>query len=715
MSPFPRLSPSKMLFSKMLVSMVIGFGPIERVLTALAAAGTLTARLTWCILACGLVFFSAGQDDVRHGPQKKGYGPPNRVATVAQSSDSYPVKHYSMKPWGEVIKPGILRVVGLSVVYSEPDNPREDFSFFCEDFPGGGTSRWKYGMITVRPNPTKAVTFFGSDAILNFVSTACAAARGKITRAAEGEDQKREETRGELRLLTGREIPMELGGPSYSVAHGHRGGKQAPGTFSVNGLAVEYIEPGERTHQFGFPCKSFDDLVKFDGATLNGSSKIHVTGREFFDHVKDKTLARQLPSAKAVYEGMRDQCRAALGKEDQLETELAPLQAKRRAAEASERADAERRAEQSREATIAKQSAERVANFRDGILTALHAAEEPDPFSSIRGDFDLSGSDSRQWKTSLQLPDAERCALLKTAVPTVTAASAWTFGCLFRASGDGYEGMVKSLQSVLNLPYQPDEKAVKINQVFFADPSKLAWRLFVAKMTSGMIGVSLVAARVAGEAPTAVTWEAFAEVPTMLPMEPVVSEGTHFGSPGQMQTPASGAECETYQKGLRESPSREEDVRRVGTELSGLQLRYQSAMQQALESDQRASVSCSATTGPLGWINSMGCTAARITSQQKRAEAQSLQLEINRKQTQITQAQNSLLSSPRPDPPDGCSDSSGNAMGAAGTAGADQSGDICTRQYWQRYNQCWSVKDTSGCMNAAGAALKVCSDALKHQ
>jgi hypothetical protein len=79
----------------------------------------------------------------------------------------------------------------------------------------------------------------------------------------------------------------------------------------------------------------------------------------------------------------------------------------------------------------------------------LSAAEEPDPFASIRGDFDLSAQDTRQWKTSLKLQDAERCGLIKTPSAAPNSQSAWTFGCLFH--GDGYERIVTSVQSVLNL------------------------------------------------------------------------------------------------------------------------------------------------------------------------------------------------------------------------------------------------------------------------
>ncbi len=131
--------------------------------------------------------------------------------------------------------------------------------------------------------------------------------------------------------------------------------------------------------------------------------------------------------------------------------------------------------------------------FRDGLITALHAAEESDPFASIRGDFDLSAPDSRQWNTSLKLPGSERCRLLRTPPPNPTSASAWTFGCSFRSyfrwpwleEKGTYEGMVRFVQTALNRPYQPDENATNINQVFFADPFKPGVRLFVSKIKRG--------------------------------------------------------------------------------------------------------------------------------------------------------------------------------------------------------------------------------------
>src|SRR5689334_10653360 len=84
------------------------------------------------------------------------------------------------------------------------------------------------------------------------------------------------------------------------------------------------------------------------------------------------------------------------------------------------------------------------------------------------------------WKTRLQLPDSEKCSLIKTPLAAPTSASAWTFTCLFRSCpagqptsaridgvdyplgscfvGNGYEAMVKFVQSFLHLSYQPDPK-----------------------------------------------------------------------------------------------------------------------------------------------------------------------------------------------------------------------------------------------------------------
>jgi hypothetical protein len=160
----------------------------------------------------------------------------------------------------------------------------------------------------------------------------------------------------------------------------------------------------------------------------------------------------------------------------------------------------------------AELEAKQRAEFREGLLAVVQAANEPDPFASIRGDFDLSAPTSRQWKTTLVLQEAEKCRLLRTQLAT-GGVTAWTFGCLFPVSSDGYEHMVESVRQVLNLPFQPDEHATNINQVYFSDPSKPDWRLFVGRISEAITGISIVAAHPAG-ADGAV----FLESPTQLPV-----------------------------------------------------------------------------------------------------------------------------------------------------------------------------------------------------
>jgi hypothetical protein len=165
---------------------------------------------------------------------------------------------------------------------------------------------------------------------------------------------------------------------------------------------------------------------------------------------------------------------------------------------------------------------EKKVELRDGLLAALRAADEPDPFASIRGDFDLSAPDSHQWKTSFQVPGAEKCGLLK-APPATGSVPVWTLACAFRADADGYEGMVKSVQSALSLPYQPDERAVNMNQVFFADPAKPARRVFVAKINDDTIRIAVVAVPPTA-APAGFNSALFPASPTAPPAELTISQ-----------------------------------------------------------------------------------------------------------------------------------------------------------------------------------------------
>jgi TolA-binding protein len=302
----------------------------------------------------------------------------------------------------------------------------------------------------------------------------------------------------------------------------------------------------------------------------------------------------------------------------------------------------------------------KAAKFRDDILAAWHAADEPAPFASIRGDFDLGGSNSRQWKTSLQLQDAEKCSLIKTPLATSKSASAWTYACNFHSTGDGYEVMVRSLHAVLNLPFQPDERAANINQVFFVDPSKPARRLFVAKLNASTFGVSVVSVRFAGIAPGRLNAEAFPAVPTMLPAEPVTAvEGTKV-VPVQKQPATDPAVCAAYLQRESERTSRQLDVSRLQNELNDLQTRYQTATQQALQSQQLADATSLAGIGQKGWgriLNSTSTALNTSNAQQFQVDAQNLQVQMNLKQSELITAQ-IAASAPSTAPPPGCAGNS---------------------------------------------------------
>lgn len=353
-----------------------------------------------------------------------------------------------------------------------------------------------------------------------------------------------------------------------------------------------------------------------------------------------------------LYQRIKDTCSTQ---------EAAHLEEQARERERQQAAAARQLEEQARERERQQAAAtKRTADFRDDILAALHAAEEDDPFASIRGEFDLSAADSRQWKTSLHLPDAEKCALLKTAAPSPTSASAWMFGCLFRSSSDGYERIVKIVQSVLNLPFQPDERAVNMNQVFFADPSKPAWRFFATKTKDGYVGLSIVAVRFADAPASAANTTPFPAVPTMLPTDPAVSgEAVRAGQASH--TGASDAQCQEYQRQELERTSKEQEVRRLGAELQKLQLQYQDASTKALQAQQSANNNGQAQTGVLGALNSAVSTLATTVAQQKQAEAQNLQTQITFKQSQLTNAQIGLSTLTRSAPPPGGCPAGGTA------------------------------------------------------
>jgi hypothetical protein len=306
------------------------------------------------------------------------------------------------------------------------------------------------------------------------------------------------------------------------------------GSLALVGSTVSFSEPANPEHNFTMDCSFFlqnssvskdeSDQDRLQVSVMRGLfmpvHNLYPSGWMTSPSPKQKGggIPPSIVPISAVYSGLRKPCEVFRAESEKKQAERRAEEEKKTLSELAERDRVEAK---ERQDEIARREAEvvrRAAEFREGILAALRAAEEPDPFFSIRGEFDLSAASSRQYKTSLHLPDAEKCALLKTPPPTATAASAWTFACLFPSTGGGYEGMVKSVQSVLNLPFQPDERAVTINQVFFADPSKPTSRVFVGKLNVAAVGVSVVAVRLAGGAPAVTNTTPFPNVPTMLPI-----------------------------------------------------------------------------------------------------------------------------------------------------------------------------------------------------
>ncbi len=294
----------------------------------------------------------------------------------------------------------------------------------------------------------------------------------------------------------------------------------ADGVLTVIGFLIHYSENGNPAQNLSIACASVSEI----GVEAHLSDPEALSMRGVWLRSRDGGLR-----GTVIYQGIKDACDAEKAhNQNYLEQE------RRRIDEAD--ADAARRevlAEGGEYKEILKrreaESAKRAANWRDGILAALLSAQEPDPFSSIRGDYDLSGSDSRQWKTSFRLPDADKCGLLKSSSPAANSALVWTLACMFsdlrEVSGEGYERIVKSVQGVLSLPYQPDERATGVNQVFFADPAKPGWRLYVTKVSGSSVGIAVVAVRTGtGTSPTFPSPSPFSAAPAALPTELTIGE-----------------------------------------------------------------------------------------------------------------------------------------------------------------------------------------------
>jgi hypothetical protein len=318
------------------------------------------------------------------------------------------------------------------------------------------------------------------------------------------------------------------GGASYKVAFATTDAKWIGGTLTVRNFTISYPNgenPGStailscsEVGKIGLPTvdkgptKFMNNWLLLPKGPLMSKEK-DLNRAELYQRVKNTCSTQEAAH-------LEEQARAG-------EEEVRRREAEEHHREAEAKFYEEGRARHAADEAAA--AARRTKDFHDGILAAVSAAEEPDPFASIRGDFDLAGSDSRQWKTSFRLPDSDRCGLIKTPLASPNSGSAWTLACLFsdvrEVSGEGYQRMVKSVQGVLGLPYQPDERATNINQVFFADPTRPRWRMYVTKISGSSFGISVVAVTsTASTVPAFPNATPFSAAPTVPPTEPTVHD-----------------------------------------------------------------------------------------------------------------------------------------------------------------------------------------------
>ena len=236
------------------------------------------------------------------------------------------------------------------------------------------------------------------------------------------------------------------------------------GSFSGDGLSMKYTEPHSPAHNFTMSCEEFlgsTQMVKHQGGYYLDVQR----GGESFSVFEGGTYDPVL--------GSQNEDRSPDGKVVSVFQELLKVPC----------------------------SQGRDAQFRSKVLAVWRASEEAEPFVSIRGDFDLASA-TGSWKTRVQLPDADRCFLIRTLHPGSTAPPLWTYSCIFRSSTDTYERVVKLVQTALNLEYRPDETAGNVNQVLFSDPSKPAWKVVVTKNSdSSLVMLTIVPLQLAASMP----------------------------------------------------------------------------------------------------------------------------------------------------------------------------------------------------------------------
>lgn len=370
--------------------------------------------------------------------------------SLAADAYNYKVKHVN----GSVEHHGLLRIEGTSVNYFELDYDGDDFHFVCRQVLAKiSLKRERDATWVVLPvgwrNPTLRSddTEVSTENLYALIQMAC---KTPVSR----------------HFLDG-------GVVRYRVAKG-----SVIGELTVEDTRVAYRDKDPRSTSFDLSCHDFHirTTIRTDSLDVSGVQKIGVApGLPAVLRPADTGF-----SAASLFKGVHDACIT--------QQEAVSLRVKRDAEDAARRWGEAAAWRQALATELAADAKHRENEFREGVLKVLRVADESDPFLSVRGEYDLTAADSHQWKTNLKLAGADKCILLKGS----PVAPGWTYVCLFQSVGWSYESIVKSIQQLLNINYQPDETAVNINQVFFADPAKPRRRVFVARITDSTVGLSVV-------------------------------------------------------------------------------------------------------------------------------------------------------------------------------------------------------------------------------
>jgi hypothetical protein len=295
------------------------------------------------------------------------------------------------------------------------------------------------------------------------------------------------------------------------------GSKKSPAHLRVSGLTVTYRDEKHPDLNFTLTCDDFaaraSDFEKGLHVKLGSGFKGNLWLRDADNDTFMNRYNHKIPGMK---EEILADCAAARD---------AALSATLEAEAQAQAASARHAEEANRNRGVA------LANeLRTDIIAAWRAADEADSFASIRGEFDLS-SPTAAWKT-VHLPYADRCVLLKAPGASSGTAPQWTFYCHFPAGSSSqsslYDGVVHAVKSAVNLDYQPDETAMNVNQVFFSDSSKPAWRLIVTKLNDSSVELRITQRPVNAVAPFS---ESVAQAGPSIHDE---TEGIRIGPHGQM-------------------------------------------------------------------------------------------------------------------------------------------------------------------------------------